>query len=208
AGEAEGLLFQVAVVPVDGRLREGLRTAAADHLFDHRFLGLVLRLFLFVEPHGADDVLAFRYVEQPHARGSAADHAQRIECDTDQLGLVRDQHQLVRGGRGEARYDWAVAGDVVAVGDALAPAAGAPVLVGRADLAVAVGADGEDELFLRRQLLEALRRHLRFAVPLALPGRVAQVILALFLVLHADAVENRERNDLVARLQAHAAHAG
>src|SRR3546814_8375731 len=46
---------------------------------------------------------------------------------------------------GEAGDDRAVAGDVVDVGDALAAAVGAAVFEGAAALAVAVGADGENE---------------------------------------------------------------
>src|SRR3546814_11811508 len=72
-----------------------------------------------------------------------------------------------------------------------------------------MGADGEDELLAPCQLGEALLRHRRRAVLLRLPRGEAQIILALLLVAHAAAMEDRQRDDLVVVLrEPHAAHAG
>src|SRR3546814_4035465 len=61
----------------------------------------------------------------------------------------------------------------------------------------------------RSQLGEALLRHRRRAVLLRLPRGEAQIILALLLVAHAAAMEDRQRDDLVVVLrEPHAAHAG
>src|SRR3546814_13475687 len=49
--------------------------------------------------------------------------------------------------RSEAGDDGAVAADIVDIGDPLTAATGAAIFIGRGDLAIAVGADGEDELF-------------------------------------------------------------
>src|SRR3546814_16518147 len=73
----------------------------------------------------------------------------------DQLGLVGDEHELVALRRREAGDDGAVAADVVDIGDALAAAPGAAIFVRRGELAIAIGADGEDELLAARQLGEA-----------------------------------------------------
>src|SRR5690606_13008404 len=87
-------------------------------------------------------------------------------------------------------------------------AAGAAVLVGRAELAVAVAAYRQDELLLGDELGEAFRRHLRLGFLVRLPRGVAQVILALLLVLHPSTVENRQGYDFVAVIHRHAAHSG
>ncbi len=56
---------------------------------------------------------------------------------------------MIAVARGEAGDNRAVTRDIVDVGDALTAAAGAAIVVGRRQLAIAVGADGEDELLLR-----------------------------------------------------------
>src|SRR3546814_9332673 len=63
--------------------------------------------------------------------------------------------------RRESGDDGAVAADIVDIGDALPAAPGAAIVIGGGQLAIAIGADGEDELFLRGQFDEAFRAHLR-----------------------------------------------
>ena len=73
----------------------------------------------------------------------------------------------------EAGDDRAVALEIVDIGDALAAAVGAAIFVGRAALAVAVGADGEDELLGRRELGHPLGRERRLRARLPSTARRA-----------------------------------
>ncbi|KIU01543.1 hypothetical protein QU38_01085, partial [Staphylococcus aureus] len=101
--------------------------------------------FAFLDPRSGDDMLVVGHIEQAHARRAAADHAQVAQRHADHLGLVGDQHQLVSLARREARHHRPVAADIVDIGDALAAAASASIFIGRAQLAIAVRADSEDE---------------------------------------------------------------
>src|SRR3546814_1087763 len=92
--------------------------------------------------------------------------------------------------RRETGHHRSVAGYVVDVGDALTAAVGPAIFMGGRQLAIAVGTDRQDELFLCGQFLEPLGRHLRRAFLFRLPRREAQVILAL-LRRRARAVEDR-----------------
>src|SRR3546814_12246671 len=58
--------------------------------------------------------------------------------------------------RREAGDDRAVAADIVDIGDALAAAAGTAIFIGRRQLAIAIGADGEDERVAPRKLRETI----------------------------------------------------
>src|SRR3546814_16338964 len=75
------------------------------------------------------------------------------------------------------------------------------LFIGRRQLAIAIGADGEDELFAPRQLCETLVGHRVGAVLLRLPRGEAQIILALVLIAHAAAVEDRQRDARVVLLR-------
>src|SRR3546814_5933858 len=79
----------------------------------------------------------------------------------DQLGLVGDEHELVALRRREAGDDGAVAADVVDIGDALAAAPGAAIFVRRGELAIAIGADGEDELLRSEEHTSELQSIMR-----------------------------------------------
>src|SRR3546814_15971329 len=103
----------------------------------------------------------------------------------------------MRPRRRETGDDRAVAADIVDVGDALTTAAGAAIFISRRQLAIAIGADGEDELLAPCQLGEALLRHRRRAVLLRLPRGEAQIILALLLAAHAPALADQQRDHLV-----------
>src|SRR3546814_8646881 len=100
--------------------------------------------------------------------------------------------------RRESGDDGAVAADIVDIGDALPAAPGAAIVIGGGQLAIAIGADGEDELFLRGQFDEAFRAHLRRSFLLRLPRGEAQIIVALLLI-GARAVTDGERDDIIDR---------
>src|SRR3546814_6761486 len=102
--------------------------------------------------------------------------------------------------RREACDDRAVAADIVDIGDALAAAAGTAIFIGRRQLAIAIGADGEDELLAPSQLCETLVGHRVGAVLLRLPRGEAQIILALVLLANAAEVEDRKRDELVVQI--------
>src|SRR3546814_19355978 len=70
----------------------------------------------------------------------------------------------MRLGRGEAGDDGAVAADIVDIGDPLTAATGAAIFIGRGDLAIAVGADGEDELFACGKFCHSLAGQRRFVL--------------------------------------------
>ena len=107
----------------------------------------------------------------------------------------------------EATDDQAVAGDIVDIGDALATATGAAIIIGRTDLAIAIGADGQDELFRLGKGGHAFGAVDRRGRLILLPRRGAEIVVA-FLGGRVEALEDRERNDFVAILERHAAHAG
>ena len=75
-------------------------------------------------------MLVIGYVEQPNASAAPTDHAKRIEADADQFGLICHQHQLVALYGRETGYNRTIAADIVDVGDALATASSAAILIG------------------------------------------------------------------------------
>src|SRR3546814_15670262 len=106
---------------------------------------------------------------------------------------------------GEAGDDRAVAGYVVDVGDALAAAVGAAVFEGAAALAVAVGADGENEFLGVGELQHPLGAE-GGLVLILLPRCGAEIGVAFF-CRGVEALENGERDDLVLVLEGDAANA-
>src|SRR5205085_4469093 len=147
----------------------GASAIPAFHLRD-RLRHRLAFLFALLDPRGRDDMLVLGHVEQADARAVAADHTGVADAHPDQLRLVGDQHQLLTMMSGEGSDDRAVAGEIVDIGDPLAAAVGPPVLIGRGALAIAVAADGEDELLRRLELRHPLRRQGRLAFAF-LPGR-------------------------------------
>src|SRR3546814_9613286 len=103
--------------------------------------------------------------------------------------------------RREAGDDRAVAADIVDIGDALAAAAGTAIFIGRRQLAIAIGADGEDELFAPRQLCETLVGHRVGAVLLRLPRGEAQIILELGMIANAAAESEETTSELQALMR-------
>ena len=82
---------------------------------------------------------------------AAFDQVAETDRQADQLGLVGHQHQLHAVAHGEAGDDGAVAVFLAGranVGEAHAAAPDGAVFVGRGDLAVAIGGEGEDELLV------------------------------------------------------------
>ena len=147
------------------------------------------------------------HVEQPHPGAAAPDHPEAGKRQANQLGLIGHQHQLIGQDCREAGYHRTIAGDIVDIGDTLTAAAGAAVFIGRGHLAIAIGADSEDELLTFRHFGNAVCGKFGFAFAIALPRRKFEVLLALF-GRSSDSVEDRERDNLVASaLQRHAAHA-
>ena len=141
------------------------------------------------QPNRADHVLVIGDVEQPDPGAAASDHAQAFKRQADQLGLIGDQNQLVGPGRCKARHDRAIAADIVDIGDALTAAPGAPIFVSLTELAIAIGADGQDKLLALGQIAEPfLVRH--FAFFFRLPSGIAQIFITLVLILHPNAVQD------------------
>ena len=108
--------------------------------------------------------------EDRHALRVAARDPDIPHGGADHLALVGDQHQLLARLSREAGHDAAVALGRVDVGDALAAAVGAAILVGRRALAVAILGDGQDELLLLGQFGDAVGGKRAFAVLLARHG--------------------------------------
>ena len=79
------------------------------------------------------------------ARGAAGD-TDLADVGADELAGIGDEHDLVPVGDREGGDDGIVGRPQVDVGDALAAAAGDPVLEGRAAFAEAAGGDRENEL--------------------------------------------------------------
>src|SRR5207248_999416 len=129
----------------------------------------------------ADDMLVLADTEDRHTLGVAAHDADVADRGANHLALVGDQHQRLALVRGEARDDATVALRGIDVGDALAAAVGAAILIGRRALAIAVLGEGEDELLLVGKLGDSVFRQRAFALFLALPGRKAEIGLALLL---------------------------
>ena len=67
------------------------------------------------------------HAEQADTRRATANHAQGRKGETDEFGLIGDQHQLVSLNGREAGDDGAVAANIVYIGDTLATAPGAAI---------------------------------------------------------------------------------
>src|SRR5258707_370527 len=101
--------------------------------------------------------LALADTDDAHAPRAPSRNADSVDRTADQGATVGDQHDLVAVADRKRRDDFAASGQTHEL-DAFAAAAGDPVFVGRCALAEAGRGDGEDELLLGFQLLEALAR--------------------------------------------------
>src|SRR4030081_1187772 len=91
-------------------------------------------------------MLVFGGIEYDDALGRAAGNPDTLDRATDQLTLVGDQHDLVTVLDRERRHQLAVAAVHGHRDDSLAAAPRGPVLERRRALAIAVFADGQNEL--------------------------------------------------------------
>src|SRR5215213_4191632 len=133
------------------RISGSLKLAFAD---DCPFLGgdlvatLDLDLFLLAlfDLGDAHDMLVVADSEDRDALRVASHDANVADRGADHLALVGDQHQLLALMSGEGGDDAAVTLRRVDVGNSLAAAIGAAILIGRGTLAVAVLRNRQDEL--------------------------------------------------------------
>ena len=123
----------------------------------------------------------------------------------DQLAAVGHQHDLVLVLDREGGDDITVALGARDIGDALPAPVGDAVFIGRGALAIAIGRDGEDELLIGPELVQARRCFPDLAIGLALflargaalGAGIAQIGLALGGIgIHV--VQDAEGDDLVA----------
>src|SRR5712671_7226660 len=88
---------------------------------------------VLADAHGGDHALALAHVDDAHAAGGASRDANSIHRTADQRPTVGHQHDLVSAQHRERRHDLAALGEAHQF-DALAAAAGHPILVGRGAL--------------------------------------------------------------------------
>src|SRR5471032_2119267 len=112
-------------------------------------------LVVFADSDGGNDALAFAYTDDANAARGAPRNADTVDRTADQRAAVGHQHDLVVLQHREGRHDLTALGEVHQL-DALAAAAGDPVLVGRGALAETRRSHGQHELFLVPQRGEAL----------------------------------------------------
>src|SRR5262245_58402363 len=112
---------------------------------------------VLADAHRRHHALALADIDDAYAAGGASRNANSIHRTADQGAAVGHQHDLVVAEHGERRHDGAAPRHAHQL-DALAAAAGHPILVGRGALAEARRGDGEHELLLALQLAEALVR--------------------------------------------------
>src|SRR3546814_4479181 len=93
------------------------------------------------------DVVFFLFKQKTAYEMRISDWSSDV-CSSDLLGLIGHQHQMIIVMRRETGHHRSVAGDVVDVGDALPAAVGPAIFIGGRQLAIAVGTDRQDELFL------------------------------------------------------------
>src|SRR5258708_10886676 len=112
---------------------------------------------LLADAHGGDHALALAHIDDAHAARGASRDANSLHRTADQRAAIGHQHDLVAVPHRECRHDLAAPGHVHQL-DALAAAAGHSIFVGRGTPAETGRRDGEDELLLGLQLVEALGR--------------------------------------------------
>src|SRR6266545_249369 len=89
---------------------------------------------VLADAHCRHHALALAHVDDAYAAGGATRNANAIHRTADQRAAVGHQHDLVVAQHGEGRHDLAAPGQTHQL-DALAAAAGHPVLVSRGALA-------------------------------------------------------------------------
>src|SRR5690606_17361087 len=109
---------------------------------------------------GGDDFLALVDAEEGHALRLATDKADIGHRHADDLPARGDQHDIVRILYVIGADDFPVLGGELHVPDPAAAAAGGAVFIGGGAFAEALGRDGEQEILLRGQFVEAfVRQH-------------------------------------------------
>src|SRR5215468_10957308 len=91
---------------------------------------------VLADAHGGHHALPFADIDDAHAAGGTARDANSVHWATDQCAAVGHQHDLIAVEYRECRHHLAAAGEAHQL-DALAAAAGDPILVGRGALAEA-----------------------------------------------------------------------
>src|SRR5260370_4596785 len=160
-------------------------------------IAIAIAGIVLADAHGGDHALALAHIDDAHAARGASRDANSLHRTADQRAAIGHQHDLVAVPHRECRHDLAAPGHVHQL-YALAAAAGHSIFVGRGTLAETGRRDGEDELLLGLQLVEALGREsggkrrpppprprplpaaIRGPLPLARRARLAQVAVTLF----------------------------